>query len=198
MKNFKWYDWAVLVGLIALFMIGAVLSPWGQMLIRSSAAPAWIQAVGSVAAIAVAIALSRSQYNQDRARERNRRRDALGAALVLAERSRELISECLTMDPFDYFEADNFVHDPREFDQVAAALRGIPVHEFPPNAVRAVMSAAQSATQAIKAVQAVGDDSHIDINLSEDTATGWLISLQDRLDIAIRTLRSEIELADDS
>ncbi|WP_241047389.1 hypothetical protein [Achromobacter xylosoxidans] len=191
MKNFKWYEWVVLVWLIAFFLAIAWLSPWGQLLVNSSAAPAWIQAVGSVAAIIVAIALSRSQYNQDRARERKRRRDALGAALVLAERSRDLIAECLGMDRYDYFEADNFVYDSREYEQVAQALRGIPVHDFPPSAVLAVMAAAQSATQATKAVQAVSEETHMDAEQSQYAAADWLCSLKERLDRAIEVLKTE-------
>lgn len=190
-KDFKWYEWAMLVVLILIAIGGALMSPWGQAIIASEAAPAWIQAVGSVGAIGVAIGISRSQYNQDRIRERKRTRDSLGAALVLAERSRDLVNECLITDSYTYFDADKFLHDPREFEQVAVALRGVPVHEFPPRVVLAVMSAAQCATQAKLAVEAVGKERGIDIDLQEHTALDWLASLRDRLDKAVEDIRNE-------
>lgn len=195
MKDFNRSEWAMLVVLILMAFSGALMSPWGQLFVNSEAAPAWIQAVGSVGAIGVAIGISRSQYKQDRARERKKTSDALGAALVLAERSRFLVNECLTTDNYTYFEADEFVHDPREFEQVAMALRGVPVHEFPPSVVLAVMSAAQCATQAKLAVEAVGKEWKVDIDLQKHNASDWLVSLRDRLDEAVDTIRKESQLS---
>ncbi|CAB3720755.1 hypothetical protein ABFG95_24190 [Achromobacter sp. HNDS-1] len=51
MKNFKWYEWAILALLMGMLLIGGALSPWGQALFHSEGAPAWIQAIFSVVAI---------------------------------------------------------------------------------------------------------------------------------------------------
>lgn len=194
MKEFKWYEWVMLVVLALMASVGFILSPWGQALISSEAAPAWIQAVGSVGAIGAAIWISRSQYNQDRALERKRERDSLGAALVLAERSLDLVDECLTTDAYEYFEADEFLYDSREFEQVATALRSVPVHEFPPSVVLAIMSAAQSATQAMRAVEGVRNEQDIE-EWERPAATEWLESIRDRLADAVATIRGEVELS---
>ena len=51
MKNFKWYEWAMLALLMGMLLVGGALSPWGQALFQSEGAPAWIQAIFSVVAI---------------------------------------------------------------------------------------------------------------------------------------------------
>lgn len=51
LKNFKWYEWAMLALLTAMLLVGAAISPWGSALLQSEAAPAWIQAIFSVIAI---------------------------------------------------------------------------------------------------------------------------------------------------
>lgn len=71
MNNFKWYDWAMLAWLFAFFLTIGALSPWGQMLLNSPAAPAWVQAWGSIAAIGAAVWVG---YDQNaKAGQRHRR-----------------------------------------------------------------------------------------------------------------------------
>lgn len=78
MKNFKWYDWAMLVVLTVMFLSGASLSPWGQRFFLSSDAPAWTQAVGAILAIVGTAwaAIWSVRRSEQRAREDSSRQDA--------------------------------------------------------------------------------------------------------------------------
>lgn len=67
-------DWAVViwaVGLtcITLLMLTWPISPWSRWDWAGQTAAAWVQAVGSIAAIAIAIAIPAMQHRADRARD---------------------------------------------------------------------------------------------------------------------------------
>lgn len=63
LKNFKWYEWAMLALLTAMLLGGTALSPWGKALLKSEGAPAWIQAVFSVVAILAGAGFVLWQHN---------------------------------------------------------------------------------------------------------------------------------------
>jgi membrane protein implicated in regulation of membrane protease activity len=70
--TFAWYDWIVLtlVVLLALFAVVGIYPGWVRVAdaLASNNAPAWVQALGSVAAIAVAFLVPYLQNRRDRAR----------------------------------------------------------------------------------------------------------------------------------
>lgn len=58
--------------LIAMFLTIAVTSPWGRAALSADAAPAWIQAIGSLLAIVVVAAVA---IHESRSRSRERQED---------------------------------------------------------------------------------------------------------------------------
>lgn len=94
MKNFRWYEWAMLAVLLALLGIGLAVSPFGAWIwgvLNSANAPAWVQAIGSILAIWGTYRVAERQFQREQARlladvERLER-----AAREDGERQRELI-----------------------------------------------------------------------------------------------------------
>lgn len=83
-------DWATLlwaVGLICvtLLMLTWSISPWSQWDWAGQVAAAWIQAVGSIAAIAIAIAIPAMQHRADLARDAEAKRAEDARILGIAE-----------------------------------------------------------------------------------------------------------------
>lgn len=77
MKNFKWYEWAMLVVLTVMLLGGASLSPWGQRFFLRDEAPAWTQAVGAILAVAGTAwaAIWSVRRSEQRARDDSSRQD---------------------------------------------------------------------------------------------------------------------------
>jgi hypothetical protein len=71
MNRFKWYEWLVLIVLLAMLVVGAAFSPWGQRLLGSPDTPAWVQAIGSIAAILGTYLVAERQFKREQAQRQS-------------------------------------------------------------------------------------------------------------------------------
>jgi ABC-type nickel/cobalt efflux system permease component RcnA len=159
---------------------------------------AWVQGIGSVLAIGAAIWISREQIRQDRRKEQAHHAERIETILVLVHEALRLIREPLHLDEWDYFTGDTPIFDRRDFKQIAKALKDVPLHDLPPRIVRAILKAAQSAKQAVSAVEEaerlayLPDNPHVDHE--EQNIWEWIATLRDRLDEAATEIDTELQL----
>lgn len=133
MKGFKWYEWTMLAVLTLMAAIGLVLSPLGQAIINSASAPAWIQAVGSVAAILAASLIARHQTNVAKAEEATRLMLHLQAIQgLLNELNRTLVTTADAIAPLTTYNAVDYARNRiRPMRTAVEAIQKIPFHEVP-------------------------------------------------------------------
>ena len=133
MKSFKWYEWAMLAVLTLMAALGLALSPLGQTVLNSDSAPAWIQAVGSVAAILAASLIARHQTNVAKADEARRRVLHLQAIQgLLRELNRTLVTTADAIAPLTTYNAVDYArHRVRPMRTAIEAIQKIPFHEVP-------------------------------------------------------------------
>lgn len=133
MKSFKWYEWAMLAVLTLMAALGLALSPLGQTVLNSDSAPAWIQAVGSVAAILVASLIARHQTTVAKAEEARRRMLHLQAIQgLLRELNRTLVTTADAIAPLTTYNAVDYArHRIRPMRTAIEAIQKIPFHEVP-------------------------------------------------------------------
>lgn len=133
MKSFKWYEWAMLAVLVLMTAFGLLFSPWGQAIIKSESAPAWIQAVGSVAAIVAASLIARHQTNVAKADEARRRVLHLHAIRgLLDELNRTLVTTADAISKLETYNAVNYARQRIRPMRIAVeAIQKIPFHEVP-------------------------------------------------------------------
>lgn len=138
MKNFKWYDWAMLTALVAGLLVGFAFSPWGRSILQSDAAPAWVQAVGSIAAIVALFQGARVQarmqfrhaLRMERRAEKQRRR-ALTAVVKVAVDYGVAITEFASKRPprFAFVKSWEWVTG-QAIEASIRALDALPMHEI--------------------------------------------------------------------
>ncbi|MNU65408.1 hypothetical protein D3C71_547000 [compost metagenome] len=82
MKEFKWYEWLMLAFLSLFFVSLCALSPWGQSFLSSEAAPAWMQAIGSLLGLAIAIWVPMDQHRRSTQRAKHEDNERIQRTLM--------------------------------------------------------------------------------------------------------------------
>ncbi|MGE6916719.1 hypothetical protein [Achromobacter kerstersii] len=137
MKSFKWYEWAMLIALVGLFIGGAALSPWGQSFFRSEGAAAWIQAFFSAVAILAGAGFVLWQHVLQVRRDRQQRIDdrverfepicgLIGQAYWLVDHVHDALIGLVP--PGEVLKTDVIIDDA---STLLSAMERVNVHELP-------------------------------------------------------------------
>ncbi len=132
-KLWDWRRWAlnILIGAIAIPVLGGLVWLGLSLELSKSDWAAWVQALGSIAAIAGAWLIGKSQAKAAflhalRLRERERY-DRVHAVFPIAARAHELIAE-LDAEPYDEYYKERYSE--ASFRVCMKAIEAIPLHEL--------------------------------------------------------------------
>lgn len=137
MKNFKWYEWAMLGVLACMLVGGAVLSPWGRSFFQSEGAVNWVQAFFSAVAILAGAGFVLWQHVLQVRRDKKQRIDdrverfepicgLIGQTYWLVDHVHDAVIGSVA--PQDLLRTDVIIEDA---SSLLGAMERVNVHELP-------------------------------------------------------------------
>lgn len=163
MNRFKWYEWLVLSVLLAMLFVGAAFSPWGQRLLGSPDTPAWVQAIGSIAAILGTYLVAERQFKREQAQRQSEADRIDRVTREESERQLELVVAIAIDSVEAVFEFQNYARRHREgrrfelrdarLADALYALRGLLLRSLPARTATPVLDLQRSVSRSLRDVE---------------------------------------------